>query len=1011
MGIGKFCKVCLSSAAVTLLISGCGGSSSSSSNADSKNNVEVEEKHYGKGHYIDAPVEGLGYKCGEKSGTTDSVGGFEYEIGKGCEFSVGALKIREVSEDKLKQESVTIQETDLKISQFLLSLNISQSPEKIKIDPNMVKKLSQESFRGSIESENLSEIIEKLDNSIELISEEEAREHIEDSFERFKGTKGLLILGDGLKEPQEDKQKETLKPEAEQEKNPPEQNKEKRDDSSIEEVDNKKEPTARDSIDKKDSKSEPEESTPKKSGDYSSQAEERSQKKPKPSNAVASTEKPTKTKDEDKTQNQQNSKVDKEEADNQKGDIQSKGNATDNQKEADSQKENSSPTEDSSQKKESRGDSSKGADYDYGSSDNNSEASDKKDSINNKYSYIPKGDALTDEMAIRFLSMTTFGHTPELIQELREKGVVKWVEEQLNMPYNEEEESVFRRTVEMSYTAMDFELNDELMQKILADEPAYAFNRHGGNFNASGTMGFWVEQALLNIMLTTKSQLRHRVAYALHQWVVASQSLDGFFARRMDALAYYYDLLIKNAFGKYQDLLYDVSVSPAMGTFLTYLNNQKLHKVGENTIYPDENYGREIMQLFTIGLYKLDMDGTVQISNEQPIYNFSEDDVKEMSRVFTGLMLNTRFPKDISWGKSVHSPMRCKQSWHDSEEKRVMGEILAGGQDCYGDVRNAVEMLTKHPSFYPYIAKKLIMRLTESNPSIYYVFRVATVFKESGNSLKEAVRAVLLDSELWNNITNGKTTKLKEPFLAYMQMLRALEAKPKRWTKFGKTSKVDLENTYFFPDPRRYIFQAPLYSPTVFNYYSDDFIPNDDEFKSEGFVAPEFEIQTVQYQTGYSKFIYQHFTSWNTINHEYNFIKQVLEDKNEENKNPYEYSGVEGGSVKNDPKTNVIFDMSFAYDAVREAIGGDLTTLPSWNASNRAKMWQPAVEALCDAISKRLTGKEMPKEVKEAVVEEIVNNPNSRFAWKGRDHLKSVYIYWIVPITEIVLSSPEYLTQ
>jgi|GEM_PF-3203573 uncharacterized protein (DUF1800 family) len=642
-----------------------------------------------------------------------------------------------------------------------------------------------------------------------------------------------------------------------------------------------------------------------------------------------------------------------------------------------------------------------------------------------EFDYIPKGDNLTDEMAIRFLNMATFGHTQELVQELREKGVVKWVDEQLNIPYNPKSESVLRKTIVMSltsypqefkYTFRDgtvesFELNDTTIDMAI-NNPTYDFNRHRGPFNASGKMGFWVEQALLNIMLTTKAQLRHRVAYALHQWVVASQSLDGFFFRRMDALAYYYDLLIKNAFGKYQDMLYDVSVSPAMGTFLTYLNNQKLHQAGENTIYPDENYGREIMQLFSVGLYQLNMDGSIKTGSDgKYIYNFSEDDVKEMSRVFTGFVLNKRFPKDIEWGLGVHRPMLCKDSWHDNQSKTVMGQVLPAGQDCYGDTRNAVEMLTKHPSFYPYVAKKLIMRLTESNPTSDYILRVAEALRDSDNSLKEAVRAVLLDPELWENITKGKSTKLKEPFLAYMQMFRTLDAKPKYETHFGDKNSIMLKNTYFFPNFQTYIFQKPLYSPTVFNYYSDDFIPNDSEFKVRGFVAPELEIQTRGYQTGYSQFIYRHFTSWNTMGHEYTFIKDILIENGLEDPDPYKYGDVEGGSVKIDPRTNVIFDMGFAYDAAREAIGGDLSKIPAWNDPKAKEVWPGVIGAICDAISLRLTGKKMPEDAKEGVVYELTNNPSTKFAYRNQHHLRSVYIYWIVPIVQIILNSPEYLVN
>jgi uncharacterized protein (DUF1800 family) len=882
---------------VAVLISGCGGGGSSTSttlttnspqttNTQNTNDLEgqsISKKNISKGVgvYLDGPVEGLGYECGDFKGVTDSNGSFFYTINKGCKFKVGKIVLRDLPKSFFKEKRVTLQELDPDISQFLLSLDVDPNPEKIKIDPILLKELnSTKAEFKEVKKESFEEILFELQDKLEekgikreikIISKDDVLKHLQNTIKKHSKDPNLISLG---------------------------------------KIDlNSSKPLEMVTFKKKNEKE-----FPDLNGEFRALVDD--------------------------------------------------------------------------------------------------------------YSYIPKGDKLTDEMAIRFLSMTTFGHTPKLIQELREKGVVKWVDEQLNMPYDPKTQSVLRKTIVMSltsypnefkYTFRDgtvqkFELNDETIQMVLTN-PTYAFNRHRGPFNASGTMGFWVEQALLNIMLTTKAQLRHRVAYALHQIVVASQSLDGFFSRRMDALAYYYDLLIKNAFGKYQDMLYDVSLSPAMGTFLTYLNNRKLHKSGENWIYPDENYGREIMQLFTIGLYRLNMDGSIQTSGDgKYLYNFTEEDVKEMSRVFTGLMLNTKFPKDIQWGLGVHLPMLCKESWHDSGEKHVMQEVLPAGEDCYGDVRNSVEMLTSHPSFYPYIAKKLIMRLTDSNPTSDYVLRVAEAFRDSGNSIKEAVRAILLDPELWENIKKGRMTKLKEPFLAYMQMFRSLDAKPKHKTHFGGSDSVELEDTYFFPEFKQYIFQAPLYSPTVFNYYSDDFIPNDYEFKIRGFVAPEMEIQTKEYQTGYSQLIYKHFTSWNTVGHEYTYIKALLEESGAKNTNPYEYEGVEGGSVKLHTATNVIFNLGFAYDAAKEAIGGDLNTLPAWNDPKSKEVWPKAIGAICDAISKRLTGKNMPKEAKKAVVEELTNAPESKFAYKNKHHLQSVYLYWIVPIVEIVLNSPEYLT-
>ena len=639
--------------------------------------------------------------------------------------------------------------------------------------------------------------------------------------------------------------------------------------------------------------------------------------------------------------------------------------------------------------------------------------------ISTKYSYIPQKNALSDEMAVRFLNMTTFGATPKLINELKTKGVVNWVDEQLNMPYDEKKDGILRGTIVDSLssfpdkfsftigsTTKKFELNEKNIEMLLQPN-AYDYNRHGSTFNASGVMGLWVTNALYNVMLSSKSQLRHRVAYALHQWVVASSSLDNFFKRRFDALAYYYDKLEEHAFDNYDEMLYDVSMTPAMATFLTYMDNQKKHTSGNNTIYPDENYGREIMQLFTIGLYKLHMDGERMSDSDGYIYNYNEDDVKEMSRVFTGLSMSTRGYSSIEWSSDAHQILKCRDEWHDNKEKQILGQTIPAAQDCYEDVHSAIDILTHNDSFAPYVAMKLIRRLTKSNPNKDYVERVAIAFKNSNNNLKSAVRAVLLDPELWDDLKNSRATKLKEPFLAYFGALRALEAKPKYKTVFKRPGKP-LINRFYIRNLYGSILQMPLMATSVFNYYSDDFIPNNEEFKIRGFVAPEYQIQTRNYQVGYSTLFYTLFTSWNHVSHEYNDIKQYLKRTNSAQTDPYKYSGVGGGDESASPGSNTILNMKFAYDAVLDNGKYSFDKFPKYT-DNNGTTYENMVKRLSNSIAKRLTGKELPPEVVDIFVKKFAK---SHFGYdRHTDVLREVYVYWIVPITQYILNSDFYMVN
>ena len=474
-------------------------------------------------------------------------------------------------------------------------------------------------------------------------------------------------------------------------------------------------------------------------------------------------------------------------------------------------------------------------------------------------------------MAVKFLNMATMGSTPDMVTDLKQKGVVAWVDEQLAKPWNFEQESIVYNMMHdalkmrpYAYCKSRYNLPlpqsesdiDNLIQQFLANDDV-VFNR--GLIHGADEMDYH-SSAIFKGNIEDDAQLRQRVAFALSQVIVASESTDFFFKNRGEALSYYYDILLKGAFGKYGDILYDVSLSPAMATYLSYANNRKayINSDTNQTIYPDENYGREIMQLFSIGLFELNMDGTEKLSNGERIPTYSQEEVMAVSRVFTGLI----HPHDVLrkdrkidtslWRSDTLHPMISLEEYHDKDEKLFLDGAVPAGQTVFEDIRDTVDILMAHPNTAPFIAKKMILRLAKSNPSPAYVKRVAEAFKNSGGDLGETVRAVLLDEEIWDDIKNDRATKVKEPYLAYIGMLKALDVQP--WPTRTVTDddgvQHSIQNSYFIRSKYGYLNQWPTYAPTVFNFYSDSYVPDSNEFKQNGWKAPESQLYTTKYMTG-----------------------------------------------------------------------------------------------------------------------------------------------------------------
>ena len=401
--------------------------------------------------------------------------------------------------------------------------------------------------------------------------------------------------------------------------------------------------------------------------------------------------------------------------------------------------------------------------------------------------------------AARFLTQATFGPKQSEVDALATSSYDAWLTAQLALPFT-------------SHRAA-----------ALADLAAFGGNSDG-TMNATNRQAAWFKT-----VLSAPDQLRQRVAFALSEILVVSDvSINS-----PEGLANYYDLLGKDAFGNFRTLLDDVTLSPIMGNYLSSLRNAK----ATATTSPDENYAREVMQLFTIGLSLLQPDGTLKLdAGGLPIPTYNQTTVTEMAKVFTGWGYpSANLNAFRSAPTDYFTPMQLFPAFHDTSVKNIVnGVVLPANQTGTQDLKAALDTLFNHPNCGPYISEQLIQRLVTSNPSPAYVYRVAQVFANDGTgvrgNLAAVVRAILTDYEARSPsvIPNAGYGKLREPLLRLTTVFRA----------FGGAST---SGRYPISNPESSLGQAALRSPTVFNFFHPGYVlPG--PLASAGLVAPEFEI-------------------------------------------------------------------------------------------------------------------------------------------------------------------------
>ena len=442
---------------------------------------------------------------------------------------------------------------------------------------------------------------------------------------------------------------------------------------------------------------------------------------------------------------------------------------------------------------------------------------------------------LNNQQASYFLNQATFGPTLQSIEQLKaQDNYAVWIDQQM--------------AIAPSYQLAEVK---SLAQAMCADKDS-----DGDLLKDASEIMHARDQAWWQTVLTKEDQLRQRVSLALSQILVISTAQGLGLEHTQLGVASYYDLLIKHAFGNYRDLLTDVSTHPAMGIFLSSVQSAKSDS--NSNIHPDENYAREILQLFSIGVHLLNIDGTFKLDEQgKPIPSYTQDDIEQFAKVFTGW----NFAGATSWNQKVNNadrtiPMTPWEEYHDQSEKHLLnGVIIPAGQTAEQDLNAALDNIFAHSNVGPFISKQLIQKLIKSNPSSAYIARVATIFNDNGSGIKgdlaAVVKAIYLDAEARQNLSSEARGQLKAPILRFSSLWRAfpLQAAIRNGDFLSKESCGE-ENYPYYQYSHRILSQYSRdtgqglnRAPTVFGSFRPSYSPQG-EIRNSGYVAPEFQILT-----------------------------------------------------------------------------------------------------------------------------------------------------------------------
>jgi uncharacterized protein (DUF1800 family) len=400
---------------------------------------------------------------------------------------------------------------------------------------------------------------------------------------------------------------------------------------------------------------------------------------------------------------------------------------------------------------------------------------------------------LTDRAAARFLDQATWGPTPGSIAALEKIGIERWIEDQFGAKASD-----------------------------LPDQPLL---NSAGNVNqnlAPVTAAFYVNA------INGPDQLRQRVAFALSEiWVVSQTTVPAAYA-----FPPYWRIFRANAFKNYRDIIKDVTLSPAMGTYLNMANNNKANAAKGTAA--NENYARELMQLFTLGLNQLNPDGSIVMANGAPVPTYNQAEVTQLAKALTGWTYPTApgaTAKNNNPGY-YHGQMHAVASLHDTTAKAIFNNLtIPAGQTAEEDLDSLINDLMAQPTMAPFISQQLIQHLVTSNPSPAYIQRISQVFTRTDGNMGQVVSAILTDTEARAGDSASAPVvanfgHLREPALFLASMLRGLNA------TVGPTNGL---NGY-----SQELGQNIFVAPSVFSYFSPQYtLPN-------GLLGPEFAINSTQ---------------------------------------------------------------------------------------------------------------------------------------------------------------------
>lgn len=435
--------------------------------------------------------------------------------------------------------------------------------------------------------------------------------------------------------------------------------------------------------------------------------------------------------------------------------------------------------------------------------------------------------SISAENAARFLFQAGIGPRDADIAAVQDLGYSGWIDTQLALP-RYSLYATYLRGIQSQWTAL--RAADPNGDPDIKDVP---YDTQNPGFPQSN-----LSTSFMRGIVHGDDILRQKSVWALLQIIVASGA--GYTPRYGEPCSVFVDIFHQRCFGRYEDLLYNVSVSGHMGDWLTFINNKKANPALQSL--PDENYAREIMQLFTIGLYQMNPDGSYQTDGlGAPIPTYGFEDVSELAKTFTGLKgtnNGTTASDTVNWNFTSRE-MVAQETDHDKTAKSLLNGYLTipANMAVKAEIRLVCEKLVKHPNCAPYVSTRLIQNLVTSNPTPAYVARISQIFTATDGNLGQVIKAILLDPEARGPrfLTDPMHGKLREPMMRFASLARAFEV----------GTEVDPDpytnDNLHFTNARSFSNQAFFESPSVFNFFESTY-QEPGEIQNAGLRSPEFQM-------------------------------------------------------------------------------------------------------------------------------------------------------------------------